>query len=93
MSNNKHDDWFKVLVRKLPKAEVIEDVLASMPITRKPRNADYFFETRRFIGELKSLETSRMPSVQRVIDQLQDRGELPIFYHQAPVSEVIKESS
>lgn len=31
-----------------------------------------------------------MPSAQRVIDQLRDEGELPIFYHQAAVSEVIK---
>lgn len=50
MSTNKYDDWFKVLVRKFPKAEVIEDVLALAPMTRKPRNADYFFEARRLLA-------------------------------------------
>jgi hypothetical protein len=91
MTTNKHDLWFKTLVHNFPQAEVIEDVLAETRLATKPRNADYFFEGRRFIGELKSLETSRMPSIQTTIDQLRDKGELPIFYHEAPASEIIKD--
>ena len=89
MTTNKLDEWFKNLFRQFPGAEIIEDVLAETPLAMKPRNADYFFDNRRFIGELKSLLTSRMPRVQAVLDQLRDEGELPVFYHEAPVWKVI----
>jgi hypothetical protein len=91
MSTNKHDEWFKNLFRQVPNAEIIEDILANLSLASKPRNADYFFENRRFIGELKSLLTTRMPRIQEVVNHLRERGELPIFYHPAPISKVIKD--
>jgi hypothetical protein len=91
MSTSKCDEWFKSLVRKFPRANVVEDLLAQTPMQTKTRNADFFFNDRRLIGELKSLETSRIPRIQKVIDELRDRGELPIFYHSAPVSQIIKD--
>jgi hypothetical protein len=91
MSTNKHDDWLKNVVRNFPRAELVEDVLALLSLPMKPRNADYFFENRRLVGELKSLLTSRVPLLQALIDELREKGELPIFYHDAPISEVIKD--
>jgi hypothetical protein len=91
MSTSKYDEWFKDLVRKFPRAEVVEDLLAQIPMQAKTRNADFFFNDRQLIGELKSLETSRMPAIQKVIDELRDKGEAPIFYHPAPVSQIIKD--
>jgi hypothetical protein len=90
MSTSKHDEWFKTLVRQFPRAEVVEDVLAQTRALTRDRNADFFFNDRRLVGELKSLETSRMPIIQKIIDDLREKGELPIFYHPAPVSEIIK---
>jgi hypothetical protein len=91
MPTSSHDNWFKTFVRGYPRAEVIEDVLKAQNIGKLPDNADSFFEDRRFIAELKTLETSRVPHVQQVIDILIDKGEVPDFYGQKPVDEVIKD--
>ncbi len=91
MSTSSHDDWFKTFVRRYLRAEVIEDVLRALQIAKFPDNADAFFENRRFIAELKTLETSRVPRIQKVIDTLIERREVPDFYGQKPVDEVIKD--
>jgi polyhydroxyalkanoate synthesis regulator phasin len=85
-----HDEWFKTFVRRYPRAEVIGDILKSQNVKELPHNADAFFENRRFIAELKTLETSRLPKIQEIIDGLLERGEVAAFEGRKPVDQIIQ---
>jgi len=91
MGTISHDQWFKTFVARYPGAEIVEEVVKATGMPNDFRNADFFFNNRRFVGELKTLETTRIAKVQTHIDRLRESGELPIYYHPAPVDEVIKQ--
>ena len=76
MHDENTDEWFKKFVRKFPGGEVVEDVIRIDNRPKRFRNADFFFDDRRIVAELKSLEKSRVQKIQAVIERLRDLSEL-----------------
>jgi hypothetical protein len=64
----------KNIRERLPNAEVISDFLDDAK--DHFQNADYFFENRQIVGELKCLEGEMHPKVQAYIDKMLEDGKI-----------------
>ncbi len=77
----------KNIRERLPNAEVIGDSLGDAKDNFQ--NADYFFESRQIVGELKCLEEEMGPKVQAYIDKMLKDGEIR-FYGKLRLDYVLK---
>lgn len=80
---------FQEFVRSIPGAECIDD-LPQTHEQRVAKKADFFFENRRIVCELKNLETDTSPKLEKLIKPLQDRPEWPVFYGKRPLRQVLQ---
>lgn len=69
-------------------AELVSDLL---PKKVDFPNADYFFQNRKFIVELKGLEEEKYDAVHKICIELLNKGEIPSFQKGMTVKDVIKE--
>lgn len=58
---------------------------------RAAKRADFFFEGRRIVCELKNLETDTSGKLQKILEPLKRRGEWPLFYGLHPLSRILGE--
>ena len=77
---------FNDFIRTVPNAEVINDL--DIKMQEGCKIADYLFNNRRIIGELKCLEVDTGRKLQELIDKLMDEGRL-VVYGRLPFNKII----
>lgn len=83
------EERFKRFGRAVPHAEFIDD----LPLTdqqRRAKKADFFFNDRAIVCEMKSLITDVSPKAERLMEPHRDRPEFPGFYGKWPIEEILK---
>jgi hypothetical protein len=83
------EDRFMAFAKTLPGAEYIDE----MELTheqREARKADFLFDNRRIICELKSLKTDTGGKVEKILEPHRQRPEWPIFFGTVGVHQILK---
>jgi hypothetical protein len=75
--------------KTLPGAEHI-DVIELTPEQKKARKADFLFDNRRIICELKSLKTDTGGKIGKVLKPHEQRPDWPIFFGKVGVNQILK---
>ena len=73
------EERFITFAKGLGEAEFIDD-LTLTPEQQAAQKADFFFNNRTIIGELKSLKTSTEDKVEAILKPYEDTPEWPHFY-------------
>lgn len=81
---------FKAFLKTLDNAECIDDLLLTEEQERA-KKADYFFNNREIIAELKSLETDSSQKIQKLVEKYQKRQDFPIFFGRVDLQRLIEE--
>jgi hypothetical protein len=86
---------FKVFLRDLEGAECIDD-LPLTPEQQKankdePSKADYFFDNRKVIGELKALYTDATTKVEAILAPYRKTPEWPIFFGEQDLQKILRQ--
>lgn len=80
---------FKAFVRAVPGAESIDDLEELQ--TRSPsKRADFFFDNRRIVCELKSLQIDTEYKIDRILAPHRNRPEFPVFVGRWDLAKVLK---
>lgn len=87
-SMNSFEEEFAGFVSRYSRAEVVFDVLK--PQERSFPNADYFFNDRKVIAELKCLEEEKYMGVHNIFQKLLNKGEIRPFQKGMTIGEVLK---
>jgi hypothetical protein len=88
VSGKKLEDRFKVFVKNLDGAELIDD-LTLTPEQRDKKKADFFFDHRKVIGELKSLQTDAAGKIDAILKPYQESPEWPVFFGEWDLQKVL----
>ena len=88
LSDKNLEERFKVFLRDLEGAESIDD-LTLTPEQQRANKADYFFERRTVIGELKTLYTDASPKVEAILEPYRETPEWPHFFGEQPLHKVL----
>ncbi len=75
-------------VKGLSGAERIDDLVLT-PEQQKARKADFFFDQRRIVCELKTLLQDTAPKISGVLAPHEKRPDWPVFYGQQGLSETL----
>lgn len=71
-----------------PNAEVISDLMCDTKTSFQ--NADYFFNNKQIVGELKCLEDEMHPKVQTYINQAMEEGKVSPSYGKIRIDNVLR---
>jgi len=71
-------DRFALFAKTISGSECIDE-LSQTETQRSAKKADFFFENRRIICELKNLETDTSPKIEKLLKPLEKRPEWPRF--------------
>lgn len=85
---NSFEEGFAGFVSKYSGAEVVFDVLK--PSERSFPNADYFFNNRRVVAELKCLEEEKYMDIHNIFQRLLNKGEIRPFQKGMTIGEVLR---
>ena len=80
---------FKIFLKTLKNAECIDD-LTLTDEQELANKADYFFNNREIIAELKSLETDSSHKIQKLVEKYKKRPDFPIFFGTIDFQRLIK---
>ncbi len=89
VSDKNLEGRFKFFAKNLGGAECIDD----LELTREQelaKKADYFFENRKFIVELKSLQTDSSEKIENILAPHRERPEFPVFFGEIEVHKVLQ---
>jgi hypothetical protein len=89
VSDKNLEGRFKVFLRDFEGAECIDD----LPLTleqRRANKADYFFDNRKVICELKALYTDVNDKVEAILAPYRETPEWPIFYGEQEIQKVLR---
>ncbi len=92
MSAKKHlnlEETFIDFAKKLPRAEFIDELKLNKE-QREAEKADFFFNDREIVCELKSLRTDQSGKVDKILRPHQERPEWPIFYGGWEIHKVLR---
>jgi hypothetical protein len=89
LSDKNLEDRFKVFLRDLEDAENI-DALKLTPEQQRANKADYFFERRSIVGELKALYTDAEPKIETILEPYRETPEWPLFYGEQALQKVLE---
>lgn len=71
------------------KSESIDDLTLTRE-QQRANKADYFFEGRSIIGELKTLYSDTAPKVEAILAPHKERPEWPIFFGQQELQKILR---
>jgi hypothetical protein len=80
---------FSLFAKTIPQAECIDD-LPQTEEQRAAKKADFFFENRQIVCEVKNLETDTSPKVEKLLKPLEKRPEWPRFYGAWDLSKILR---
>jgi hypothetical protein len=83
------EDRFIAFAKTLPGAEYIDEMDLTLE-QKEARKADFLFEDRRIICELKSRKTDTGGKVEEILSPHKERPEWPIFFGSVEVREILK---
>jgi hypothetical protein len=83
------EEKFVNFISTLKSAEVIDDLELNLD-KRQSKKADFFFNERQFIGEMKSIKKDMKPKAEGILDKHRDRPEYPIFFGDWEVNKILK---
>lgn len=89
VSDKNLEGRFTFFVKNLEDAECIDDLVLSAN-QQRAKKADFFFDNRSFISELKSLKTDTAPKVERILEPYKKMPEWPIYYGSVDLRDVLK---
>lgn len=89
VSDKNLEGRFKVFLGEFEGAESIDD-LTLTPEQQRANKADYFFEGRSIVGELKALYTDTAPKVEAILAPHRERPEWPIFYGEQELQKILR---
>ncbi len=75
--------------KTIPSSECIDD-LPQTQAQRAAKKADFFFENRRIVCEVKNLETDTTPKLKKLLEPLEKRPEWPRFYGAWELSKILR---
>jgi hypothetical protein len=73
------EERFNEFVRSLQSAELVDEIQLTQ-IQQTAKKADFFFDERQIIGEMKTITKDMEPKAKEILEKHQDRDEYPIFY-------------
>src|SRR5438105_8487061 len=82
-------DRFALFVKTISGSECIDE-LSQTETQRSAKKADFFFENRRIICELKNLKTDTSPKIEKLLEPLEKRPEWPRFYGAWELSKILR---
>lgn len=82
------EDFYKFL-KRLPHSEAIDELAEGFEHERK-QIADFFFLDRKIACEVKSLNKDTKEKIEKIIDNLRERDDFPIFYGEWDVKKILK---
>jgi len=82
-------DRFALFAKTIPDSECIDD-LPQTEEQRTAKKADFFFENRQIVCEVKNLETDTSPKVDKLLKPLEKRPEWPRFYGAWELSKILR---
>ena len=88
-SHSSLQDRFEAFLNQLEEAESIDDTLSNTELAHGKR-ADYLLDHRRFILEVKALETDPKYKVEKLLKPHRDRPEFPLFFWDSDLSEILQ---
>jgi hypothetical protein len=80
---------FKVFLRDFEGAECIDELALTLE-QRRAKKADYFFDGRKVIGELKALYTDATAKVEAILAPYRETPEWPIFFGEQDLQKVLE---
>lgn len=83
------EETFVDFAKNLPRAEFIDELKLDTR-QRNAEKADFFFNDRQIVCELKSLRTDQMGKVDKILRPHQQRPEWPIFYGGWEIHKVLR---
>jgi hypothetical protein len=83
------EDRFIAFAKTLPGAEYIDEIDLTRE-QKEARKADFLFDNRRIICELKSLKTDTGGKVEKILEPHKERPEWPIFFGTVGVQQILK---
>jgi len=89
ISDKNLEERFVFFVRNVIEAECIDDLELSTD-QQKGKKADYLFENRKHIMELKSLQSDSFDKVDKVLEPYTRRANWPIIFGAVDLQEVLK---
>lgn len=89
LSDKNLEERFKVFLRDLEDVENI-DALKLTPEQQRANKADYFFERRAIVGELKALYTDAEPKIETILEPYRETPEWPMFYGEQALQKVLE---
>jgi hypothetical protein len=79
---------FSLFARTIPGSESIDE-LPQNEAQRTAKKADFFFEHRTIVCELKNLETDTSVKIDKLLKPFESRPEWPLFYGKMELSKVL----
>jgi hypothetical protein len=79
----------EAFARLIPGSEAIDDLIQT-PEQQQAKKADFFFQDRRIVCEIKNLETDTSAKIEPVIEPHKRRPEWPYFIGTRPLSHLIQ---
>jgi hypothetical protein len=83
------EDRFIAFAKTLLGAEYVDEIELT-PEQKKARKADFLFDNRRIICELKSLKTDTGGKVGKVLEPHEKRPDWPIFFGKVDIHQILK---
>ncbi|MDQ3667899.1 MAG: hypothetical protein M3410_15275 [Acidobacteriota bacterium] len=89
ISDKNLEQRFIFFVKNVIEAECIDDLELTLE-QQKAQKADYFFDNRKYIMELKSLKTDTLDKVGKVLKPYTRRSNWPIVFGAIDIQQVLK---
>lgn len=89
ISDKNLEERFTFFVKNVVEAECIDDIELSAN-QQRGKKADYFFENRKHIMELKSLKTDSFDKVGKILEPYTRRSNWPIIFGSVDLQQVLK---
>jgi hypothetical protein len=83
------EDRFIEYARTIDGSELIDE-LDFTEVQRKAQKADFFFDNRSIICELKSLKTDTEPKIEKILEPFRKTDDWPMFYGTWEVSKILE---
>jgi hypothetical protein len=79
---------FKVFAKNMKGAECVDD-LPLTDVQRDANKADYLFDNRDVIGELKALQTDASDKIEKILEPYRESPEWPLFFGKQDLQKII----
>lgn len=88
VSDKNLEERFKLFAKNMKGAECVDDLTLTVE-QRDANKADYLFDNRNVIGELKALQTDASDKVEKVLEPYRESPEWPLFYGKQEIQKII----